>query len=380
MIRRAFYYISHWEDWHWFAKYIVIGPVWLWLCLRARSLWFFTTSNPTITFGGFTGESKSEIYKQLPDGLYPSSIYAHPNDDFSGLLSEIKTSGLAFPLVVKPDIGMMGFMFRRIETIDQFRQYHNAMPANYIIQKLIDYPVEVSVFYYRYPGMDSGHISGFIRKEFMHVVGDGVHTLEELILDYSRAQFRLKELFSKHASKLKTVIPNGEQFYLSYALNLSRGGRLISLEDEKDKKLLDVFDNLSRYTKYFYYGRYDIKCASIEDLKLGKNFSILEYNGCGAEAHHVYGNGFTFFEACKILIEHWNILFKISQMNLQNGVTRWRYVEGKAFSQQARKHFKILKKLDVQFEFNTPNSNKIFSTDTKVLNHTPDFLAQENLI
>lgn len=380
MIKRAIYYISHWEHWHWFAKYIFIGPIWLLLCLRARSFWFFTTSNPTITFGGFTGESKSEIYSQLPDGLYPSSIYAHPKDDFSGIVNEIKLTGLAFPLAVKPDIGMMGFMFRRVETIDQLWQYHNAMPAKYIIQKLIDYPVEVSVFYYRYPGMDSGHITGFIQKEFMHVVGDGIHTLEQLILDYSRAQFRLKELFSKHESKLKTVIPGGEQFYLSYALNLSRGGRLISLEHEKDKRLLDVFDNLSLYMKSFYYGRYDIKCASIEDLKSGKNFSILEYNGCGAEAHHVYGNGFTFFEACKILIEHWNILFKISQMNLQNGVPRWSHAEGKTFSQQARQHFKILKKLDVQFEFDKPNSNRIFFPDTEVLIQTPDRLAHEHLI
>ena len=375
MIKRAFYYISHWEDWHWTTKYIVIGPVWIWLCLRARSLWFFTTSNPTITFGGFTGESKSEIYKQLPDGLYPNSIYALPTDYFSDLLSEVKTCGLYFPLAVKPDVGMMGFMFRRIETIDQLRQYHNAIPARYIIQKLIEYPVEVSVFYYRFPGMDSGHITGFIRKEFMQVVGDGVHSLEELILDYPRAQFRLKELFSKHESKLKTVIPKGELFYLSHALNLSRGGRQISLEVEKDKKLLDVFDYLSNYTKSFYYGRYDIKCASIEDLKSGKNFSILEYNGSGAEAHHVYGNGFTFLKACKLLIEHWNILFKISQMNYQNGVPRWTYAEGKAFSKQAMQHFKILKKLDVEFEFDTTSCNRIFSTDTKVLFGIPDLLT-----
>ncbi|HTE34197.1 MAG TPA: hypothetical protein VK666_27650 [Chryseolinea sp.] len=380
MIKRTIYYISHWEVWHWFAKYVFIGPAWLWLCLRARSFWFFTTSNPTITFGGFIGESKSEIYKQLPVGTYPLSVYAHPNDDLIDVINELTTIGLKFPLAVKPDIGMMGFMFRRIDSVDQLKQYHRAMPTRYIIQELIDHPVEVSVFYYRFPGKDTGHISGFIRKEFMQVTGDGVQTLEQLILNYPRAQFRLKELFSKHESKLKTVIQDGERFYLSYALNLSRGGRLISLEHEKDEKLLNIFDGLSQHSKSFYYGRYDIKCRSIDDLKAGKNFSILEYNGCGAEPHHVYGNGLTFFEACAILVEHWKILFKISQINFLNGVPRWTHAEGKAFSKTAREHFKVLKQLDMDFEFDKPAIQTAYADKLGDRFPAPAFTTQENFI
>ncbi len=58
MLSKFIYYIAHWEVWHWFAKYIIIGPAWLWYCLKARSFWFFTPANPTITFGGFVGESR----------------------------------------------------------------------------------------------------------------------------------------------------------------------------------------------------------------------------------------------------------------------------------------------------------------------------------
>ena len=32
---------------------------------------------------------------------------------------------------------------------------------------------------------------------------------------------------------------------------------------------------------------------SIEDLKNGKNFSILEFNGCGAEPNHIYDASMT---------------------------------------------------------------------------------------
>ncbi|MEJ7645668.1 MAG: hypothetical protein WKF87_13830 [Chryseolinea sp.] len=353
MIKKSFYYITHWEIWHWFAKYIIIGPAWLWLCLRAKSLWFFTASNPSITFGGFIGESKSEIYKQLPVGTYPRSVYAEPHEDLHGIAEQLEELGLAFPLAVKPDIGMMGFMFRRIDSIEQLKQYHTAIPVRYIIQELVTYPIEVSVFYYRFPDQQKGHITGFVKKEFMEVQGDGKRTLKELISSYPRAQYRLNELFSKHESKLDNIVPKGEIYCLSYALNLSRGGRLISLATEKDDRLLALFDKISLHSKTFYYGRYDIKCSSIEELKQERNFSILEYNGSGAEPHHVYGNGYGFFEACAVLVEHWNILYKISQHNYDRGIPRWKHSDAVAFTKMARKHFKALKVIDEQFELDS---------------------------
>ena len=351
MLRKIIYYLTHWEVWHWFAKYIVIGPAWLWFCLRGKSFWFFTPSNPTISFGGFVGESKSEIYKQLPYNTYPSSIFVTPNTDFSSVIREMRSHRLSFPVAVKPDIGMMGFMFRKVYSVNQLKRYHEMMPVRYIIQEHIDYPLEVSVFYYRFPGDDKGQITGFIKKEFMQVTGDGKKDLETLIREYPRARFRQQELFSKHESRLKEIMPAGRVYYLSHALNLSRGGRLISLEHEKDDRLVNIFDRISRHTGAFFYGRYDIKCTSIEDLKQGRNFSILEYNGCGAEPHHVYGNGFSFLQACGILIHHWAILLKISQMNRETGIQPWSFQEGLRFAANAREHFKRLRDLDASFEF-----------------------------
>src|SRR5688572_27148667 len=112
MIRKTLYYITHWEDWHWFFKYVLLGPVWLWNCLKAGSFWFFTPSNPTITFGGFSGETKREIYEQLPPGTYPESMYVSPQNHFAQVEKMLVTRKLLFPLAVKPDVGMMGFMFR----------------------------------------------------------------------------------------------------------------------------------------------------------------------------------------------------------------------------------------------------------------------------
>lgn len=347
MVRKALYYLTHWEVWHWFIKYIIIGPAWLRLCIKARTPWFFSPSNPTITFGGFLGETKREVYSELPPSSYPKSIFISPKSPYYKLECSVIAAGFRFPFVVKPDVGMMGLMVRKIESFRELRQYHAAMKVDYIVQEYSDYPLEVSVFYYRYPSEKKGRITGFVRKECMKVVGDGKSTLKELILAYPRARFRTKELFGKHRPSLDTIIPEGESFILSDALNLSRGGLLIDLSSKKDEQLLAVFDKLSHYSGKLFYGRYDIKCASIEDLKKGRNFTILEFNGCGGEPHHVYANGNSFSRACRILIDHWNVLYKISEQ----GKRPWGLIEGWKFLRKAQIHFKQLKKLDHSFAF-----------------------------
>jgi hypothetical protein len=342
-----FYFrLRNWETWHWLAKYIPLAPAWLLFCVRARSLWFFTPSNPTLTFGGFDGESKKEMYDQLPPGSFPKTIYIKHAQSFDEVLIQFEINRFTFPVAVKPDVGRMGFLFRKVNSPEEMRLYHSKMPVDYLLQEFVHYPIEVSVFYYRFPNEKKGAITGFVRKDYLEVTGNGTSTLRELIENYPRVRFRKQEMFCKHADQLKNVVPKGEVYYLSHALNLSRGGKLVSLDHEKDDRLLQLFDDLSFYAKHFYYGRYDIKCSSIEALKEGKEFTILEYNGSGAEPHHVYGNGKTFFEAIKILFEHWNILFQISRHNHLNGFPYWSFTRGYRQLREAGKHISLLKKLD----------------------------------
>jgi len=344
---KAFIYkITHWETWHYHLKYIPLYPAWIWYCLRSGSLWFFTPSNPTLAFGGFEGESKQEMYDQLPPGTFPKSLLISKYSPFDELVNNINKAGLSFPLAVKPDVGMMGFLFRRIASAEELKAYHLKMPVDYLVQTLIKYPLEVSVFYYRHPQQQKGTITGFIRKEYLQVIGDGKSTLDQLISAYPRVRFRQPEMRAKHVNRLNYIVPEGEIYYLSLALNLSRGGKMVSLEHEKDDKLLKLFDSLSHYSGHFYYGRYDIKCRSIEDLKEGKNYSILEYNGSGAEPHHVYGNGNNIFQAYQILLHHWKMLYTISSYNNKNGHPYWSFSKGYVFLKHAKKHFKILKQLD----------------------------------
>lgn len=348
-LRNAIYSITHWETWDWRLKYIPLVPSWISYCMRAGSLWFFTPSNPSLVFGGFDGVSKREMYNQLPSNLHPKSIFISNKLPFEEVEKLVSSNHFSYPIAVKPEIGRMGLMFRKIETLADLQQYHEKMPVNYIIQDFINYPVEVSVFYYRFPGEQSGAITGFLKKESLQVVGDGKTKLLGLIINSPRACLRIAEMKLKHKDRLNDIIPKGEVYTLSHALNLSRGGRLVNLEHEKDERLLKVFDDLSNHAKGFYYGRYDIKCASIENLKQGINYTILEYNGSGGEPHHVYGNGNSLIKACKILAQHWNIMYKISKCNHKKGIKYWKLDEGWKFIKNANRHVRMLKRLDAEF-------------------------------
>src|SRR3954469_26008618 len=98
--RNFFYVLTHWEKWHYHAKYIPLYPVWLWYCVKARSWWWFTSSNPTLTFGGFEGESKKEMYGQLPLHTYPKSFYISPSSSFTEV-EKIVNGNFEYPFAVK---------------------------------------------------------------------------------------------------------------------------------------------------------------------------------------------------------------------------------------------------------------------------------------
>ncbi len=343
------YRITHWETWHHHAKYIPLSPVWIWYCIRSGTPWFFTSSNPTLTFGGFEGEGKKEMYEQLPPGSYPHTIYIEPGILFSDVEQQVKAGGFSYPFIAKPNVGMMGFMVRKINNAEQLKLYHQAIPIEYIIQTLVDFPLEVSAFYYRMPNQQKGILSGLLKKQPTYVVGDGVTALNELIKQNEQVRFKQEEFLSRHESQLQKVFPLGEVFHLSVSSNRSQAGILEGIDSEIDYKLRKLLDDWSHYSGQFYYGRYDIKCASIDSLKEGKDFYILEFNGAGAGIQHIAGNNYSVFTAWKIILHHWKMLYEIARYNAKHGVKYWEFKKGSEHLKAAKKNLNLLKKMDASF-------------------------------
>ena len=292
------------------------------------------------------GEPKREMYALLPVELYPTTFNALPNEDFNIVLDRLQQSGIEYPLIVKPEIGGQGVLFRKIDTEKELLHYHTNVPVEYIVQQMVHYPMEVSVFYIRHPKDTKGIVTGFLHKIPLQLIGDGTHTVEELILQHPKGNKRIGELHSKHKDTWHTVLPEGEKYMLSYAANHNRGAHFIDLKEHIDEKLVDIFDTISHRINDFFYGRYDIMCTNVEDLKKGKNFAILEYNGCGAEPNHFYDTGYTLMDAYKEILKHWKALYQISKYNRQQGIAPWPLLKGRKFLNEAKANFEMMKAAD----------------------------------
>jgi len=290
------------------------------------------------------------MYDLLPVELYPTTFTALPEQDFDSVKEALQKSGITYPFIVKPEIGCQGILLRKIDNEEEFLAYHTDVPVEYIVQRLVDYPMEVSVFYIRHPKEEKGRVTGFLHKIPLQVVGDGVHTLEQLVQQHPKGNKRMGEMHSKHKDKWNEVIVNGEKYMLSYAANHNRGAHFIDLKEHIDDRLVANFDTLSHRVNDFFYGRYDIMCTNVEDLKNGKNFTILEYNGCGAEPNHFYDTGYTLFGAYREILKHWKALYTICRYNSKQGIKPWPYQKGRKFMQQTSIFFKMMREADARMK------------------------------
>jgi hypothetical protein len=347
-VKKLFNLITNWEAWPFKLLYAPLAFVWGWYMLRSGSVWFFTPSNPKITFGGMDGEPKKEMYDLLPKHLYPATFNVLPGEDFNELKKNLQYSGFQYPFIVKPEVACQGILFRKIDDEAELQNYHAKVPVEYIVQALVSYPMEVSVFYIRHPQQNKGTVTGFLHKIPLQVTGNGTDTLEQLIMQHPKARKKIREMFSKHKEQLQTIIPAGEKYMLSYAANHNRGAHFIDLKEHIDDELVSVFDEISLSINDFFYGRYDIMCANVDDLKKGNNFTILEYNGCGAEPNHFYDTGYTLIGAYKEILKHWKALYQICKYNSRQGIKPWPYNKGRKFLTAIKAHYKLIRKVDAE--------------------------------
>lgn len=340
----------NWEKWPFWFIYSPLVFVWIYYAVKARTFWFMSNINPTLEFSGFEGEPKKEMYLQLPEADYPKTIYIDGNTPFEQVKETLLENDFSYPFIVKPDVGMQGLLFRKITEEAELIHYNRFVPVDYLIQELVELPLEFSVFYIRYPGEKKGRVTGFIQKEYMAVTGDGKSTLLQLINLHPKAALRAAEMKARHEKRINEVLAKGEQFTLSIAGNHNRGARFINLDELIDDSLCNVFDAIGRTANEFHYGRYDVKCTSIEDLKMGKNLSILEYNGAGAEPNHIYDCGMSYRKALSEIGAHWKDMYQIGRINKQRGHPYWSFLKGCRYLINAKKFFTQLRKYDINID------------------------------
>ena len=325
--------LSFFEFWPMWAFYPPVMLYALYLMLRYRGILLPTVANPSFPGGGFVGESKADILalatKHTPEWVADFFAITRPpladayemNQFKQEVLSGMQQKGFEFPVVAKPDMGCRGVGVKLLKSETELLNYIHHFPAQakFLVQRYVNLEGEAGVFYSRLPGQATGELISITLKYFPYVTGDGVRTLRELIMADDRAG-KLSHLYLKrHIARLDTVPAVGESIRLAFAGSHSRGAIFRNGTHLITPQMQARFDEISQRLPEFYFGRYDIRFADFAEVQQGKNFTIVEVNGAGAESTHIWDRKTTLFKAWLDLFKQYRLLFKTGYLNRKRG-------------------------------------------------------------
>ncbi len=312
----------HFAAFEFLPSWVVYGPVvlqWVALGLIHRSLTLPTAANPRITTGGLCGESKTAILDLVAgaprDLLAPYATIVTGADDPAAARAAIAAAGLALPLVVKPDIGCNGTGVRLAADGAALDRTLAEFPrgVRLVLQKLIPWEGEAGIFYIRHPDAPAGAITSLTLKHAPTVTGDGVARLGALI-DADPRHRRLKHLYlGRLAGRLGTVPARGERVRLVFAGNHCKGSIFRNGAGEITPALGAAVERLARAMPDFHFGRIDVRYRSLAELREGTGFSVIEINGLGSEATHIWDPDSTLREVWEAQFHHYGAAWAIGR-------------------------------------------------------------------
>ncbi len=327
--------LTNFEYWTWWMFYVPLLPYWLFQAIRTRSLTFFTNADPCIDYGGFFGESKMEILRQIPKDYLPKTIFIEKQKDLKTIVDRLIQEDLVYPIICKPDVGERGTQVEKLYSNYDLVQYLSNVQEDFIIQEFITYDIELGVLYYRYPDASTGKVTSVTRKEFLAVFGDGKSTVEQLMRQSTRARFQIDSMRKRLGDMgMNEIIKLGEKRILEPIGNHCRGTKFLDDNHLLNSTLDEVFDKIALTIDGFHFGRFDLKVNSIEDLYEGKNIRIMELNGVSSEPGHIYDPKNTLWAAYRDLAHHWKIIADISIQQQRRGImpvpfgVLWKVVKG----------------------------------------------------
>jgi hypothetical protein len=171
-------------------------------------------------------------------------------------------AGLAFPLIVKPDVGRQGGT--RIDDVPALRDYLRHFPAGekLVVQRCVPYDGEAAALYARLPGAQNGRL---------------------LSLSF-RTDGRWRDAWRHVTPELEARI-----------------------------------DAIARSMREFHYGRFRLRFASPDELMQGENFSVIEITGITGGRNPDRDASVPLTECYRRLIDQQRIMFLIGERNRARG-------------------------------------------------------------
>lgn len=299
--------------------YIPLVAQWFALGVRHRSLTLPTAANPSIEAGGLLGESKIACMDLIGPAARrwaarSVALVNRPSLTPALLDSLASGAGLSFPLVAKPDIGWRGIGVRLVRDSADLCAYLRGFPADarLILQEHVAHAGEAGIFYVRKPGERHGRIFSMTFRYYPHVVGDGRSTLRQLIAADPRASWKAGLHHEALADRLDEVPEAGRTVRLSLVGSSRVGGLYKDACGHVTATLTARFDEIADEMPGFHFGRFDVRFASVERLAMGEDFRIIEVNGAGAEAIHMWDPEFSLGDAYATLFHQQALMFEVA--------------------------------------------------------------------
>ena len=317
--------LSFFEFWPGWLFYTPVVIHWLALGLRYGDFSLPTAANPTITTGGLCGESKLSILNQIgPDArdmAAPACGVAAQPDGAAAAEAAMAANGLTYPVVVKPDIGCNGTGVRLVRDRAALASYLRAFPLNetVVLQRYVPEPNEAGIFYVRHPDEPAGRITSLTIKHPPIVVGDGRSTLRELILADERARLVPHLYLDRLADRLASVPAQGGKVQLVFVGNHCKGSIFEDGRALATPALTAAVDRLARAIPEFHFGRIDVRFGSVASLRQGGGFQVIEINGAGSEATHIWDPSTKLLDAWRTQFFHYGAAFSIGAANRRRG-------------------------------------------------------------
>ncbi len=314
--------ISFFEFWPGWLFYAPVVLQWLWLGLRYGDMSLPTAANPSFELGGLCGESKGQILDLVDPAargwIAPYAMLTTGQDHPDAVLA---AHDLGWPLVVKPDVGCNGAGVRLVADVAGLLDAIAAFPTGVrlMLQAFSAHPGEAGIFYIRHPDEPAGRVTSLTLKSSPVVVGDGRQSLRALVLAHPRAG-RVPHLYlPRLADRLADVPRSGEIVPLVFTGNHCKGSVFHDGADAITPALTARIEAIARAIPGFHFGRLDVRYASLAALQAGQGFTVIEVNGAGSEATHIWDPRCSLRHAYASQFQHYRAAWHIAHTLRQRG-------------------------------------------------------------
>jgi pimeloyl-ACP methyl ester carboxylesterase/membrane protein DedA with SNARE-associated domain len=352
------------EFWPTWAMYLPMVPSLLWHALR-RGPTTFTCVNPGVeNGGGWIGESKSLILRNLMDRSLGERAwedarvapFVHvPGGPDAGVRAAVVVDAVrsnpslgGYPIVLKPDQGQRGHGLKVAKSDDDVRAYFDLVSGAVVAQRCVALPNEVGVLWARRVPVTGrvddapGEIVSITRKRFPVIEGDGERALDHLIWDHPRFQMQAGVFLARLGKDAERVPAKGERVSLGFSGNHCQGTMFMDGSDLITPELSAAIERLcQRYRddqgRRFDFGRFDLRFTTEEELKRGEGFVAIELNGSSSESTNLYDPSKNMWWALGVLRRQWARLFALGAARRREGVRPVGMVELVRMSRAAMK-------------------------------------------